>query len=150
MSDEYYDEEVTYDYVMPVYEFDTIEFNYWIIENTINAETLATSNVLGYYPDGNSNFPLAVVNTKEVTSDTDYKGNPLTIKITTTFELYSGAKTDLLTLHKQIEKVMITLGFNRLSPSEPYIDSASQQFKMSESFVIKFNLISRQLERTGA
>lgn len=140
----------TYNYVMPVYDFDTIEFNYWIIENIISSDTLAESNVLGYYPDDNPSFPLALVNTKEATSDTDYKGNPLTIKITTTFELYCNAKTDVLTLHKQVEKVMLTLGFNRLSPSEPYIDSTSQQFKMSESFVIKFNLISRQLERTGS
>lgn len=135
--------------IMNVYDFDSIEFTYWVINIIKENVTDLKGNIMGNYPDDKPTFPLAIVSTKEEDSDLDYKGNPLSITITCNFEMYHNAKTDVLRLQKSIEKEMIKTGFMRLSPSEPYRDTNSNKFKITEKFIIKLNLLSKQLERTS-
>lgn len=135
--------------IMQVYDFDSIQFTYWVIQNIKDNVEMLNGNVMGNYPDDKPIFPLSVISTQEENYDYDYKGNPLTILITCNFEMYHEAKTDVIRLQKNIEKTMIKLGFNRLSPSEPYKDTTSNKFKITEKFVVKLNLLSKQLERTS-
>lgn len=131
-----------------VYDFDLIDFNYWVISCIKENVTVLSNNVLGDYPEDKPKFPLAVVSSTENDAHYAFNSAPITTEITVNVEMYHNAKTDCIRIQKAIEKVLLNVGFTRLSPTSPYKDTSSNRYKITEKFIIRYNLLKNSLERT--
>ena len=132
------------------YDFDIIEFTYWIINNIKDGADMLKENVVGNYPEDEPTFPLAVVSISEEDTDYDFSSTPLSTELTASIDMYHGAKTDVIRVQRQVEKVMLGLGFVRQPPTAPFKDTSSNKYKITERFIIKYSFLKNQLERTSA
>ena len=123
--------------VINSYDFDIIEFTYWIINNIKDGADMLKENVVGNYPEDEPTFPLAVVSVSEEDTDYDFSSTPLSTELTASIDMYHGAKTDVIRVQRQ-------------SPTAPFKDTSSNRYKITERFIIKYSFLKNQLERTSA